>query len=107
MISYFSRLIDGNIFNRRLPYICTRLQSSVVGDLRSEFQNAVISAFGPSFASVDLHLTAAKANHGDYQSTLALSLAKSLKLPPKDIATKIVDSIPLGRVIGEIEPMVS
>lgn len=64
-----------------------------------QVQSSLRVAFGDEWKSVDPLIFPAKAAHGDYQSNVAMSLSKQLKLPPKDIASKIIDSIPYGDVL--------
>ncbi|HEY5958428.1 MAG TPA: arginine--tRNA ligase [Polyangiaceae bacterium] len=55
------------------------------------FQAAVAKAFGPEHAQIDPMLRASK--HADYQANLAMSLAKSLGRPPREVATAIVAAL--------------
>ena len=41
--------------------------------------------------------------HGDLASNLALTLAKAAKMPPRDIAAKIITAIPDNNIIRECE----
>ncbi|MCL1474845.1 arginine--tRNA ligase [Argonema antarcticum] len=59
--------------------------------LKTKFEQALIAAFGPGCAGVDLMLvSASNPKFGDYQSNSALSLSKQLGQPPRAIAEKIV-----------------
>ncbi|MCL1463732.1 arginine--tRNA ligase [Argonema galeatum] len=59
--------------------------------LKTKFEQALIAAFGPDCAGVDLMLvSASNPKFGDYQSNSALSLSKQLGHPPRAIAEKIV-----------------
>jgi arginyl-tRNA synthetase len=44
-----------------------------------------------------------QAEHGDYACTVALQLAKALKLPPRQIAQAIVDNLPASPLIKKVE----
>jgi arginyl-tRNA synthetase len=65
-----------------------------IRELVPVFQAAVAKAFGPEHAAIDPMLRASK--HADYQANLAMSLAKSLGRPPREIATAIVAALELG-----------
>lgn len=64
-----------------------------------QVQSSLGAAFGDEWKAADPLLFPAKATHGDYQSNVAMSLSKQLKLTPKDIATKIIDNLPYGDVL--------
>lgn len=53
---------------------------------------AAVEAFGAEHASVDPMLRPSK--HADYQANLAMSLAKSLGRPPREVASEIVAKMP-------------
>jgi arginyl-tRNA synthetase len=65
--------------------------ASIQDILRERFQNALIDAFGEDFATVD-PIVGGSSNpkFGDYQANVALSLAKRLACPPRDVADKIL-----------------
>ncbi len=59
--------------------------------LTQAFQNALVNAFGSEFANLDAVIVpASNPKFGDYQSNVALSLAKPLKQPPRKIAEQII-----------------
>lgn len=59
--------------------------------LKERFLEALVAAFGQELAATDpLLVPASNPKFGDYQSNVAMSLAKPLKQKPRDIAQKIV-----------------
>lgn len=62
--------------------------------LKERFVQALVAAFGEELADTDpLLVPASNPKFGDYQSNVAMSLAKPLKQKPRDIAQKIVDHL--------------
>ena len=62
--------------------------------LNEGFLQALVAAFGQELAATDpLLVPASNPKFGDYQSNVAMSLAKPLKQKPRDIAQKIVDHL--------------
>ncbi len=62
--------------------------------LKERFLQALVAAFGQELAATDpLLVPASNPKFGDYQSNVAMSLAKPLKQKPRDIAQKIVDHL--------------
>jgi arginyl-tRNA synthetase len=62
--------------------------------LKERFLQALVAAFGQELAATDpLLVPASNPKFGDYQSNVAMSLAKPLKQKPRDIAQKIVDCL--------------
>lgn len=64
--------------------------------LEKELQIALCTAFGEQYRSLDPLIFVSKGNSGDYQSNIAMPLSKALKLAPKVVAEKIVESLPHG-----------
>ena len=76
--------------------------TSISKQLNQYFGQALVNAFGIDFAEIDpLVVVASNPKFGDYQSNIALVLAKKLKENPRDIAKKIIDNLALGE-LGEI-----
>lgn len=73
--------------------------SSLHDIVSAELSRSLVAAFGPAVGTVDPNLSTGKNNPGDYQSSVAMTLAKQLKLPPKDVAQQILDKLPLGPVL--------
>jgi arginyl-tRNA synthetase len=68
---------------------------SLLDQLRSQFEAALLAAFGDAVRGVDPQIrAAADPKFGDYQSNVAMSLAKRLGRKPRDVAQAIVDSLP-------------
>jgi arginyl-tRNA synthetase len=65
-----------------------------IARLRLAFETALVTAFGPELAGTDPVLVpASNPKFGDYQSNVALSLAKTLGKLPRDIASAIISAL--------------
>lgn len=65
--------------------------SSLLPALTTQVQQALAAALGSEFAAIDPLLAVTNnPQFGDYQSNIALPLAKQLKQKPRDLATQIV-----------------
>jgi arginyl-tRNA synthetase len=65
---------------------------SINEQLKNIFSQALVAAFGQELAGVDpLVVPATNPKFGDYQSNVALPLAKKLGQQPRAIAQQIVD----------------
>ncbi|MSR44222.1 MAG: arginine--tRNA ligase [Phycisphaerales bacterium] len=63
--------------------------------LNSGLRSAIISAIGESAATTDPAIkTAANPKFGDFQANFAMSLAKSLGKPPREVAQQVIDAAP-------------
>jgi len=72
---------------------------SLLEQLRQRFSQALVNAFGDDYADTDpLVVPAAKPEFGDYQSNIALSLAKEQKQKPRDTAQQIVDHLDIEAI---------
>jgi arginyl-tRNA synthetase len=61
------------------------------------FSQAIVAAFGEEYAAIDpLIKPSGNPKFGDYQANVAMSLAKRVGDNPRNVATKIVDSIDTG-----------
>ncbi|MGI0485268.1 arginine--tRNA ligase [Pantanalinema rosaneae CENA516] len=68
--------------------------NSTIAQLKTRFEQALISAFGAGYAGTDPMLVpASNPKFGDYQSNVALSLAKPLGQPPRAIAEQLVQHL--------------
>jgi arginyl-tRNA synthetase len=68
--------------------------NSIIEQLRIKFTQALTAAFGSEVAGVDpMVVLASNPRFGDYQSNVALSLAKQLGKPPRAIAEAIVQHL--------------
>lgn len=69
-------------------------RSSVIELMRDEVSLALSKALGIEPGTRDpMVLPSKPGHHADYQSNIAMTLAKSLKMSPKDVAQKIVDNL--------------
>jgi arginyl-tRNA synthetase len=65
--------------------------ASIQDTLTMRFQTALAAAFGANYASMDPVLgVTTNPKFGDYQANVALSLAKQVGLPPREVAGNIV-----------------
>ncbi|MCG9893352.1 MAG: arginine--tRNA ligase [Thermosynechococcaceae cyanobacterium MS004] len=68
--------------------------ASIQETLKQRFQTALASAFGASYAETDPILgVSSNPKFGDYQANVALSLAKPLKQPPREVAQAIASAL--------------
>jgi arginyl-tRNA synthetase len=68
--------------------------TSLIEQLNERFSEALVDAFGSELAGVDpLLCVASNPKFGDFQSNIALSLAKQLGQQPRAIAQQIVDRL--------------
>ena len=71
--------------------------TSILEQLQNSVSQALVSAFGEELADKDpLVAPTNNPKFGDYQSNVALSLAKPLKQNPRAIAQSIVDNLQLN-----------
>lgn len=67
--------------------------------LRHQFEQALVAAFGSNYAGIDPMLVpASNPKFGDYQSNVALSLAKQLGQKPRAIAEQLVEQLNVGEI---------
>ncbi len=67
---------------------------SLLKQLKNSVSEALVAAFGAELADSDpLVVTASNPKFGDYQSNVALSLPKKLKIAPRNIAERIVENL--------------
>ncbi len=72
---------------------------SLIEQLQTKFSQALVAAFGSEFATTDpLVVPTNNPKFGDYQSNIALPLAKTLKQKPRTIAQQIVDNLEVGNI---------
>jgi arginyl-tRNA synthetase len=71
--------------------------NSIIEQLNNRFSEALVAAFGSEFAEVDpLIFPASNPQFGDYQSNIALSLAKQLGQKPRAIAQQLVANLKIS-----------
>ncbi len=67
---------------------------SVITQLNKKFREAIVKSFGQNFAMIDPLIRVTQEEvFGDYQSNVAMGLAKELKRPPREIAQDIVSNL--------------
>ncbi len=77
---------------------------SVLARLKVVMREAMATAFGETAAGSDpLVRASAEAKFGDYQSNVAMGLAKALGQPPRQVAQRIVDHLAAGDLIDPPE----
>jgi arginyl-tRNA synthetase len=69
--------------------------------LAARFASALEKAFGPEHRGTDPVVR--RGQHADYQADVALGLARKLKLPPRDVAQKIVAELDLAGIASKLE----
>jgi len=73
--------------------------TSILEQLKDSVSQALVSAFGTELADTDPLLAPTNnPKFGDYQSNVALSLAKPLKQNPRAIAQLIIDQLQTGDI---------
>ncbi|HEX2872771.1 MAG TPA: arginine--tRNA ligase [Polyangiaceae bacterium] len=70
-------------------------------ELAERFQQAVSSAFGPEHAGVDPLVR--RSDRADFQANLAMSLGKSLKRPPRDVAQALIAALKAEDICEKVE----
>lgn len=64
--------------------------------LRDIMSDALVKSFGAEYSNTDPMMQSSRPDFGDYQCNVALSLAKKLKLKPRDISNRMVASLSVG-----------
>jgi arginyl-tRNA synthetase len=73
--------------------------NAALEQLKHQFEQALVAAFGSDYAGVDpLLVSASNPKFGDYQSNVALSLAKQLGQPPRAIAEQLVQQLKMSDI---------
>ncbi len=68
--------------------------NATLEQLKLQFEQALVAAFGSDYTGLDPMLVpASNPKFGDYQSNIALSIAKQLGQPPRAIAEKLVQQL--------------
>ncbi|HVJ94448.1 MAG TPA: arginine--tRNA ligase, partial [Labilithrix sp.] len=75
--------------------------SSLIDALGAKFEDAIVAAFGNEYAGTPpvIH----RSNRADFQADVALSLAKKLGRPPREVATEIVSKLDLKGLTSNVE----
>lgn len=80
------------------------MTSSIARQLQTRFSEALVKAFGESFANTDpLLVPATNPRFGDYQCNISLSLAKELKQKPRDVAETILANLDISDLCNSPE----
>ncbi|GAB4531547.1 MAG: arginine--tRNA ligase [Pleurocapsa sp.] len=73
--------------------------TSILKQLQNKVSEALVAAFGAELADTDpLVAVASNPKFGDYQSNVALSLAKPLKQAPRAIAQSLIDNLKIDNI---------
>ncbi len=73
--------------------------NSILEQLKSKFDKALVAAFGQDLAKTDpMVVPASNPQFGDYQCNVAMSLAKKLQDKPRTIATKIIENLSITEI---------
>lgn len=73
--------------------------NAALEQLKHQFEQALVAAFGSDYAGVDpMLVSASNPKFGDYQSNVALSLAKQLGQPPRAIAEQVVQQLKVSDI---------
>ncbi|MBR8828076.1 MAG: arginine--tRNA ligase [Gomphosphaeria aponina SAG 52.96 = DSM 107014] len=76
----------------------------IIDELRNGFSAALVAAFGPEIGEVDPQVVpASNPRFGDYQSNVALSLAKQLQQKPRAIAEQLIANVNLSYFCKPLE----
>jgi len=70
-------------------------------ELAERFRSAVARAFGPEHAAIDPLVR--RSDRADFQANLAMSLGKSLKQPPRQVAERLVAALAAEDVAQKVE----
>jgi arginyl-tRNA synthetase len=70
-------------------------------ELAERFHQAVARAFGPEHAEIDPLVR--RSDRADYQANLAMSLGKSLKKPPRDVAQALLGALQVDDICEKVE----
>jgi len=70
-------------------------------ELAERFKAAVARAFGPEHAGVDPLVR--RSDRADFQANLAMSLGKTLKQPPRQVAERLLATIDVAGVADKVE----
>jgi arginyl-tRNA synthetase len=74
---------------------------SPLQQLAERFRQAVSSAFGPEHAGLDPLVR--RSDRADFQANLAMSLGKSLKRPPRDVAQALIQALKVDDICDKVE----
>lgn len=73
--------------------------NSLIEQLKIQFTQALVAAFGSDFANIDpMVVPASNPKFGDYQCNVSLSLSKQLGQQPRAIAQKLLDNLDVSGI---------
>jgi len=79
----------------------TDVVKSPLHELAERFQSAVTRAFGPEHDGLDPLVR--RSDRADFQANLAMSLGKSLKTPPRQVAEKLLGALEVADICQSVE----
>jgi arginyl-tRNA synthetase len=72
---------------------------NAIAQLKEQFENALVAAFGNELTGTDpILVPASNPKFGDYQSNVAMSLTKRLGKPPRELAATILQHLDVGKI---------
>lgn len=78
--------------------------NATLAQLKHRFEQALVTAFGADYAGVDpILVPASNPRFGDYQSNVALSLAKQLGQPSRAIAQQLIQQLDVSDICEPLE----
>ncbi|NDJ18979.1 arginine--tRNA ligase [Myxacorys almedinensis A] len=78
--------------------------NATIADLKNRFEDALVTAFGDEVAGIDpLLVPTSNPKFGDYQSNVAMALAKKLGKAPRAIADELVQTLDLSDLCEPLE----
>jgi arginyl-tRNA synthetase len=80
--------------------ICDRIAALIAGGLQAAQEDGTLPAFEMPEVVVE---RPRQSEHGDYASPVCLRLAKEVRMPPRDIARRVVEHVPSSPFVGAVE----
>lgn len=75
--------------------------STITDALSVRFETGIVAAFGPEYAGTQPVLR--RSSHADFQADVALSLARKLGRPPREVAQELVAKVELEDLTEKVE----
>ncbi len=80
------------------------MKETLISLLESTVDHLIEQGILPEGSINKVHIERTKdQSHGDYATNLALALAKSAKMKPRDLAEKIIESIPASSMVVDVQ----
>jgi len=70
-------------------------------ELEQRFREATLRAFGEAHSQLDPQVR--RSDRADFQANLAMSLSKSLKKPPREVAQALIDALSVADICQAVE----